>query len=64
MLGISITQQQVKLYMYYRKNNSQVKSAAKTGISERRARRIEKDEHQTQHQPRQEEQCFEFSYHQ
>ncbi len=41
MPGISITQQQVKLYMSYRKNNSQVKSAAKAGISERSARRIE-----------------------
>ncbi|MBL4882804.1 MAG: IS21 family transposase [Oleispira sp.] len=53
MPGISITQQQVKLYMSYRRNNSQVKSAAKTDISERSARRIEKGEHQTQHQPRQ-----------
>jgi Mu transposase, C-terminal domain len=53
MPGKSITQQQVKLYMSYRKNNSQVKSAAKSGISERSARRIEKGEHQTQHQPRQ-----------
>ncbi len=46
MPGISITQQQVKLYMSYRKNNSQVTSAAKVGISERSARRIEKGEHQ------------------
>jgi len=53
MPGISITQQQVKLYMSYRKNNSQVTSAAKVGISERSARRIEKGEHQSQHQPRQ-----------
>jgi len=54
MSGISITQQQVKLYMSYRKNNSQVKSAAKAGFSERSARRIEKSEHQIrQHLPRQ-----------
>lgn len=53
MPGKSITQQQVKLYMSYRKNSSQVKSAAKSSISERSARRIEKGEHQTQHQPRQ-----------
>jgi hypothetical protein len=46
MLQISITQQQVKLYMSYRKNNSQVKSAAaKAGISERSARRIETGKH-------------------
>jgi hypothetical protein len=53
MSGISITQQQVKLYMSHRKNNSQVKSAAKAGISERSARRIESGAHQTQEQPRQ-----------
>jgi transposase len=53
MPGTSITKQQVKLYMSYRKNHSQVKSAAKSGISERSARRIEKEEHQTQQQPRQ-----------
>jgi len=53
MPGKSITQQQVKLYMSYHKKNTQVKSAAKAGISERSARRIEKGEHQTQHQPRQ-----------
>jgi hypothetical protein len=53
MPGTSITKQQVKLYMSYRKNHSQVKSAAKAGISERSARRIENGEHQTQHQPRQ-----------
>lgn len=39
--------------MSNRKNHSQVKSAAKAGISERSARRIEKGEHQTLHQPRQ-----------
>ena len=53
MPGTSITRQQVKLYMSYRKNNSQVKSASKAGISERSARRIEKSEHQAQQQPRQ-----------
>jgi hypothetical protein len=53
MSGKPITQQQVKLYMSYRKKHSQVKSAAKASISERSARRIEKGEHQTQHQPRQ-----------
>jgi hypothetical protein len=46
MPGTSITKQQVKLYMSYRKNHSQVKSSAKSGISERSARRIEKEEHQ------------------
>jgi len=40
--------------MSYRKNHSQVKSAAKAGISERSARRIEIGEHQAQQQqPRQ-----------
>ncbi|MBL4941604.1 MAG: IS21 family transposase [Colwellia sp.] len=54
MPGKSITRQQVKLYMSYRKNHSQVKSAAKAGISERSARRIEIGEHQAQQQqPRQ-----------
>lgn len=53
MPGTPINRQQVKLYMSYRKNHSQIKSAAKAGISERSARRIEKGEHQTQHQPRQ-----------
>jgi len=53
MPGKSITQQQVKLYMSYRKNQSQVKAAAKAGISERSARRIEKGEHQTKLMPRQ-----------
>jgi len=38
--------------MSYRKNNSQVKSAAKAGISERSARRIEKGEHEIKQQPR------------
>lgn len=52
MSGGSITQQQVNLYMSHRKNNSQVKSAAKAGFSERSARRIEKGEHPIQQQSR------------
>jgi len=52
MSGGSITQQQVNLYMSHRKHNSQVKSAAKSGLSERSARRIEKGEHPIQQQPR------------
>ena len=39
-----ITKQQVKLYMKYRENNTQVTAAAKAGISERSARRIDKNE--------------------
>lgn len=53
MPGTSITQQQVKLYMSYRKKQSQIKAAAKTGISERSARRIDKGEHKVQKLPRQ-----------
>jgi len=53
MSGKSITQQQVKLYMSYRINQSQEKAAAKSGISQRSARRIEKGEHQTKKDPRQ-----------
>jgi len=53
MSGISITKQQVKLYMSHRKNHSQVKAAAKAGISERSARRIENGTHQPQQKPRQ-----------
>ena len=53
MPGTPITQQQVKLYMSYRKKQSQIKAAAKTGISERSARRIDKGEHKVQHLPRQ-----------
>ena len=41
MPGTRITDQQVCLYMKIRKNKSQVLAAAKTGISERSARRIE-----------------------
>jgi hypothetical protein len=53
MPGKSITQQQVKLYMSYRKNQSQIKAAAKAGISQRSARRIENGEHHTAQPPRQ-----------
>jgi hypothetical protein len=54
MSGTSITQQQVKLYMSYRKTSkhTQESAAAKAGFSERTARRIESGEHQTQRQPR------------
>ncbi len=54
MSGTSITQQQVKLYMSYRKkpNHTQESAAAKAGFSERTARRIDTGELQTQRQPR------------
>ena len=54
MSGISITQQQVKLYMSYRKKpgHTQESSAAKAGFSERTARRIDTGERQLQRQPR------------
>ena len=41
MPGTRITDQQVSLYMKIRKNNTQQLAAAKSGISERSARRIE-----------------------
>jgi len=48
-----ITDQQVKLYMNYRKNSTQISAAAKAGISERSARRIDKQQLQPQStQPR------------
>jgi len=55
MPGISITKQQVKLYMSYRKQpkQTQLKAAAKAGFSERTARRIESGKYPIQHQPRQ-----------
>tara|TARA_R110002020_G_scaffold54936_1_gene152760 strand:+ start:2363 stop:3856 length:1494 start_codon:yes stop_codon:yes gene_type:complete len=40
--GTRITDQQVTIYMKHRKRNSQVIAAAKAGISERSARRIDK----------------------
>ena len=48
MPGKSITNEQVKLYMSYRKNpkQSQITSAAKAGFSERTARRIDTNAHQ------------------
>jgi len=54
MSGKSINQQQVKLYMSYRKqsNQTQLTAAAKAGFSERTARRIDKGEHLTKRQPR------------
>ena len=48
MPGIRITDQQVTIYMKNRKLNSQVIAAAKAGISERSARRIDK---QGEHNP-------------
>jgi hypothetical protein len=42
MTGKTITQQQVNLYMSYRNKHKQNVSAAKAGISERTARRIDK----------------------
>lgn len=45
MSGKPITKQQVNLYMSYRQELNQVKAAAKAGISERSARRIESGQH-------------------
>jgi len=42
--GKAITEQQAKLYMEHRKTEQQTLSAAKAGISERSARRIERDQ--------------------
>ncbi len=49
MSGKSITQEQVKLYMSHRKqpDHTQASSAAKAGISQRTARRIDTGKHQT-----------------
>lgn len=44
MSGCRITDQQVKRYMNYRKTHTQALAAAKAGISERSARRIDKQE--------------------
>jgi len=48
MPGKPITQEQVNLYMSYRKNSKQLQatSAAKAGFSERSARRIDTGEHE------------------
>jgi len=43
MSGTRITDQQVRLYMFKRKRHTQEVAAAKTGISVRSARRIERD---------------------
>ena len=43
MSGTRITDQQVRLYMNKRKYHSQEVAAAKTGISVRTARRLERD---------------------
>ncbi|KKO47557.1 hypothetical protein VT06_16420, partial [Arsukibacterium sp. MJ3] len=42
MPGTRITDQQVTIYMKHKKRHSQVVAAAKAGISERSARRIDK----------------------
>lgn len=52
MSGTPITTQQVKLYMSYRNKSSQVNAAAKAGISDRTARRIDSGKHETKKQPR------------
>ena len=44
MPGTRITDRQVHLYMSYRKHHTQEVAAAKAGISERSARRLERDE--------------------
>ena len=46
MPGTRITDQQVTIYMNHRKGNSQVVAAAKAGISERSARRLDKSNQQ------------------
>jgi hypothetical protein len=52
MSGKTITNQQVNLYMTYRKDRKQTTAAAQAGISERTARRIESGQHTTTKQPR------------
>ena len=46
MSGKHITDQQVRLYMTHRANHPQITAAAKAGISERSARRIDQQDHQ------------------
>lgn len=53
MPGTRITDQQVTIYMKHRKYNSQVVAAAKAGISERSARRIDKQSEQSASNKRQ-----------
>ena len=50
MAGKKITKNQVKLYMKYKQegNLTQAACAAKSGISERSARTIDKGQHHTQ----------------
>lgn len=52
MSGKPITKEQVKLYMSSRTKHSQTTAAAKAGISERSARRIESGQHSTNKPPR------------
>ena len=52
MPGTRITDQQVRLYMNHRKNTSQMLAAAKAGISERSARRIDASASLPSQQPR------------
>ncbi len=52
MSGKPITKEQVKLYMSYRTKHTQSASAAKAGISERTARRIDTGQHSTHKSPR------------
>jgi hypothetical protein len=52
MSGTRITDQQVRLYMNNRKHHSQKLAAAKSGISERTARRVEHDAGLPSQQPR------------
>jgi len=52
MSGKPITQQQVNLYMSYRKDHKQTTAAAQAGMSERSARRVESGEHSTTKLPR------------
>jgi hypothetical protein len=51
MSGKPITQQQVNLYMSYRKDHKQTTAAAQAGMSERTARRVESGEHSTSKLP-------------
>lgn len=46
MPGTRITDQQVTIYMKHRKRNSQIIAAAKAGMSEHSARRIDKQDEQ------------------
>ncbi|MBK3836094.1 IS21 family transposase, partial [Paraburkholderia aspalathi] len=52
MSGIRITDQQVRLYMNTRKHRPQKLAAAKSGMSERTARRVEHDAGLPSQQPR------------